>query len=79
MNSIKVTIENETGKSEIDYPCLMIAKAGDIVLFSDEGVGALIYKVHDSVNYRRKIGYVSESWNMPGFAKFKGKVVMEGI
>ncbi len=77
MNSIKVTIENEAGKYEIDYPCLMIAKNGDIVLFSEEGTGTLIHMSPDQLRNKRKIGHVSDAWFMPTFVPFKGKLIME--
>jgi len=68
---MKITVKQQP-QVEWNYPCFGISKNGNVVLFSNSGMGTVIKNSRDNV-----IGYHSEKWNMTLFTPFKGKITIE--
>lgn len=58
---------------ERKYPWIGVSDMGNIVLFSKENLGVLIYT--KSIIYN--IGYQTNDWDMSCFKEFTGKVVLQ--
>ena len=52
-------------ETEITYPCLMKSKNGEVVLFSEENCGVVIYPGKNSW----KVGNFCSTWDMRYFEK----------
>ena len=60
-------------KSKDDsFPALMVAGDGDIVWFSEDEVGVIVY----SDNPAYHVGFYSSGWQMDQFEYFNGDVVI---
>jgi hypothetical protein len=68
---MKIEITEPSDKEEVKFPCLMISKNGRIVLFHAYEKGIALNDWASS-----NIGDYSESWFMPTFKPFKGKVTL---
>jgi hypothetical protein len=52
----------------------MVAKDGEVVLFSGPGIGTSVREAESGVH---KVGYYTESWGMQFFTDFNGTVTLE--
>lgn len=70
---------NLKAEKEASFPKLMettLTMGGYIiVLFSDYGVGTVVYLSKESFTYN--IGQVKSTWNMPKFKDFSGTITLE--
>ena len=63
------SIARETDKNE--YPKLMTANQGVVVLFTSESIGTVVHP--GELDY---LGDYSDVWDMSVFKEFKGEVVL---
>lgn len=58
------------------FPKLMISNTGDVVLFSEEGAGMVVYGPigYDEDEDRYNEGYYCETWLMDRFKDFNGEI-----
>lgn len=68
---MKAVIKENQTKTEKPFPKLMIANDNQIVLFSETGIGVVVYK---SGTCPYQIGYHHKFWHMPDFTDFNGTV-----
>lgn len=68
---IDVKINKHTDEAE--YPCLMISKGGQIVLFKEPKIGTVIV----STMRVYSVGGYSERWNMDEFKPFNHELVLK--
>ena len=66
-------VSTQEVNNKIEFPWLGIATDGDVILFTQNEVGTVIYCGRKSV---LNIGEYSESWNMRCFTEFKGQVIL---
>ena len=70
---MKVTINEHTCLSEIQYPCLMQGKSTKvIVLFSSYKMGTILH----SGSHNDVIGHRRTNWNMDTFTTFNNSITM---
>lgn len=71
--AVDVKIENSEKNPECEFPCLMIAENGMVVLFTDKSTGTVLLKSHDGV---WNIGHYSDIWEWGNFYPFKGSITL---
>ena len=70
---IVVVTEEKKKEKETEFPCLMVADNGLIVLFTLCNEGSVVCVG----NSPHSLGYVSEDWHMDSFKEFKGSVELK--
>lgn len=71
---MKSTITNKSIGQAIQYPCLMVASDGDIVLFFGPSEGVAVHVTPEDGNV---IGEYCNTWKMHYFQPFHGTVTLE--
>jgi len=70
---MKVTTTNATSVKVLDYPKLMVAADGEIVLMCSHGKGVVI-RCGNTIN---PVGQMSECWHMNCFKDYTGTITLE--
>ena len=68
-------MKSELDKNDIDenFPCLKIFNNNLVVLFTDYGIGTVVFS--NNIDY--SIGEYDTGWDMSEFTNYNGKVVLE--
>lgn len=75
---MKIIVNRLEKKQEIQYPCLMKWKDGDmIVLFRKEHSGVVVHRDGPIYSSSRVIGEYDEDFDMNQFEPFFGSLMME--
>jgi hypothetical protein len=71
---MKIEIQENESKEKFKYPCLMISEIKQIVLMTGSCEGTII---SPGKAPGQEIGEFSNSWHMPAFKPFTGRIILE--